>query len=204
MYEILSSISSLVVETISRSGYLGITVLMALESACIPIPSEIIMPFSGYLAFKGSFLLWQVVLWGTLGNLIGSLAAYFIGSLGGRKIILKYGKYFFVFPGDLERAEKWFLKYGGFGIFFSRMVLLVRTFISLPAGCAKMPLGKFSLYTFLGSLPWSFVLAYAGVVMGENWDGLESYFRKFDWLIFFLVLASLIFFVYKQIKRKKT
>jgi membrane protein DedA with SNARE-associated domain len=204
MYEILSSISSLVVETISRSGYLGIAVLMALESACIPIPSEIIMPFSGYLAFKGSFLFWQVVLWGAIGNLIGSLVAYFIGSLGGRKIILKYGKYFFVFSGDLERAEKWFLKYGGFGIFFSRMVPLVRTFISFPAGCAKMPLGKFSLYTFLGSLPWSFVLAYAGVVMGENWDGLESYFRKFDWLIVSLVLASLIFFVYKQIKRKKT
>jgi membrane protein DedA with SNARE-associated domain len=201
MYEILSLISSWAMEMILKSGYAGITFLMALESACIPIPSEIIMPFSGYLAFKGSFVFWQVVVWGAVGNLIGSLAAYFVGCSGGRSLILRYGKYFLVFPHDLERAEKWFLKYGGFGIFFSRMLPVVRTFISLPAGCARMPLGKFSLYTFLGSLPWSFVLAYAGVVMGENWTGLESYFRKFDWAIVILILGAAIFWILKHNKK---
>jgi membrane protein DedA with SNARE-associated domain len=204
MYEILSFISRLTMEIISRSGYGGITFLMALQSACIPIPSEIIMPFSGYLVFSGRFSFIEVVFWGTFGNLIGSLAAYFFGFYGGRALLEKYGKYFFVFSHDLKRAESWFLKYGSWGIVFSRMLPVVRTFISLPAGIARMPVWKFSLCTFFGSLPWSFVLAYAGLILGKNWKSLERYFMKLDWLIVILIATAGAWWIWKKYKEKKS
>ena len=202
IYEIFELISSFIVSLISVSGYLGIFILMALESACIPIPSEIIMPFSGYLVFEGRFGLLTVVIWGTLGNLVGSLAAYLLGYYGGRPLIEKYGKFILISHHELETAQKWFQKYGGLSVFFSRMLPAVRTFISLPAGIAKMPFLKFCFYTFLGSLPWSFTLTYAGVVSGGNWNILEPYFRKFDWVIGILVVLGISLWIYKKIKNK--
>jgi membrane protein DedA with SNARE-associated domain len=201
MYELLAAISSFIISTISAFGYSGITLLMALESACIPIPSEIIMPFSGFLVWSGEFSFLPVVIWGTIGNLIGSIIAYFVGFYGGRPLVEKYGKYILVSKEDLDLAEKWFKKYGGSSILFSRMLPIVRTFISLPAGIARMPFWKFSLYTFAGSLPFVFVLTYGGVIMGENWTNFEAYFRKFDWLIAILILASIIFWLYKKLKK---
>lgn len=202
IYDFFAFISSFVINIISSLGYGGIFFLMALESACIPIPSEIIMPFSGFLVFEEKFSLLWVVIWGTIGNLIGSVAAYLVGFYGGRPLLEKYGKFILISSHELELADRWFLKYGSLSVLFSRMLPAVRTFISLPAGVARMPFFKFCFYTFLGSLPWSFALTYAGLIMGENWKGLEVYFRKFDWAIAILGVIALGFFVYHKIKTK--
>lgn len=201
IYELLAFVSSFIVNIISTLGYPGIMILMALESACIPIPSEIIMPFSGYLVYLDRFSLWQVVFWGTIGNLVGSIIAYFIGIYGGRPLIEKYGKYILISNHDLDLAEKWFKKYGNISVLFSRLLPIVRTFISVPAGVARMPFWKFCFYTFLGSLPWSLFLTYIGIVLGENWKIIEVYFRKFDWLIVILVGLLIGWFIYKKIKK---
>ncbi len=199
---ILATLASLVIEFISATGYLGITILMALESACIPIPSEVIMPFSGFLVFEGELIFWQVILWGTIGNLLGSILAYLVGLSGGRSLIEKYGKYFLISSSDLARADHWFAKYGQVTVLLSRVLPVVRTFISLPAGIARMNFFKFSLYTFLGSLPWAFVLTYAGLIMGKNWSQLESYFREFDLIIGFLIILGIIWWIWRHFKSK--
>lgn len=202
IYEILALISSWAVNLIEAAGYLGVFFLMALESACIPIPSEVIMPFSGFLVFEEKFTLMQVILWGTLGNLAGSVVAYLVGLYGGRPLIEKYGKYILISRRELDWADGWFKKYGSLSVFFSRLLPVVRTFISLPAGIARMPFWRFCIYTFLGSLPWSFVLSYAGIIMGENWSGLEGYFRKFDWVIGIIGGIFVVWFIWHKIKHK--
>ena len=203
MESLLSIVGSFIIETISRSGYLGITILMALESACLPIPSEIIMPFSGFLVFEGRFIFWLVVLWGAVGNLIGSVAAYWVGFYGGRSLIEKWGRYFLISAGDLERADRWFNKYGQTAVFFSRLLPVVRTFISLPAGISRMNFKKFSFYTLAGSLPWSFALTYAGLIMGRNWSDLEVYFKKFDLFIGGLIALIIIWWFWRHLKRRR-
>lgn len=204
IYELFAVISAFIVNLISAWGYVGITFLMALESACIPIPSEIIMPFSGFLVWEGRFALLPVIFWGTMGNLIGSVIAYWVGLKGGRPFVEKYGKYILISKHDLDLSENWFKKYGGFSVFFSRMLPVVRTFISLPAGVARMPFWKFSIYTFFGSLPWSFFLTYyVGLIGGENWKSMEPYFRKFDWLIMILVGLFIGWWIYYKLKNKK-
>jgi len=200
MADFFTWIASIIINIISGTGYFGITFLMALESACLPIPSEIIMPFSGYLAVLGRFSFWLVVIWGTIGNLLGSIAAYFVGIYGGRPFVEKYGKYILIGKEDLDSAQKFFEKYGNLSIFFSRLLPIIRTFISLPAGIARMPFWKFCFYTLIGSLPWSAFLTYIGVVFGENWLSLEIYFRKFDWLIGFLIIFTVGYWLYKKIK----
>jgi len=200
---ILAWLANLIIEVISQTGYGGITFLMALESACIPIPSEIIMPFSGFLVFEGKFIFWQVVLWGAIGNLIGSIAAYLVGYYGGRPLIEKYGKYFLISFHDLEKTDRWFSKYGQSTVFFSRLLPVVRTFISLPAGISRMDFKKFSFYTLAGCLPWSFVLTYAGVIMGKNWIDLEIYFRKFQWVIGGLIILGAIWWIWRHISNLK-
>lgn len=200
---ILVWLANLITEVISQTGYGGITFLMALESACIPIPSEIIMPFSGFLVFEGRFIFWQVVLWGAIGNLIGSIAAYLVGYYGGRPLIEKYGKYLLISFHDLEKADQWFNKYGQSTVFFSRLLPVIRTFISLPAGISRMDFKKFSFYTLAGSLLWSFVLTYAGVIMGKNWTALEIYFRKFQWVIGGLIVLVIIWWIWRHISNLK-
>lgn len=202
VYEFLALISSFIINFISSWGYGGVFVLMALESALIPIPSEIIMPFSGFLVWEGRFSFLAVVLWGAIGNLVGAVAAYFLGFYGGRPLLEKYGKYILISKEEIERADSWFKKYGNFSIFFSRMLPVVRTFISLPAGISRMPFVKFSLYTFLGSLPWAFVLTYLGIISGENWPNLENYFRKFDWVILILITLTIIWYLYAKLTRR--
>ena len=197
---ILAWLSSIIISVISSTGYLGIFFLMALESACVPVPSEVIMPFSGFLVWEGRFELWQVVIWGALGNLAGSIAAYAVGAWGGRRLIVKYGKYLLISGHDLDLADNWFAKYGQATVFFSRLLPVVRTFISLPAGIARMDFKKFCVYTLAGSLPWSFFLAYAGLIAGENWDGLKVYFHKFDLLIGILLVLGIIWWVRRHIR----
>lgn len=198
---ILSWLSSIIISVISTTGYLGIFVLMALESACIPIPSEVIMPFSGFLVWQGRFELLPVVLWGALGNLAGSILAYAIGAWGGRRLIEKYGKYILISSHDLGLADSWFAKYGQSTVFFSRLLPVVRTFISLPAGIARMDFKKFCFYTLLGSLFWSFFLAYAGLIAGENWESLKIYFHKFDLAIGITIILGIIWWVRRHFKQ---
>jgi len=200
---VLAWLASLTIKVISGSGYLGITSLMALESACIPIPSEVIMPFAGYLVTTGRFSLLWIIILGAIGNLIGSIVAYGVGFYGGRPFIKKYGKYILITDEELDRADNFFRKHGSLSVFFSRLLPIVRTFISLPAGIAKMPFWKFSFYTFIGSLFWSAILAYLGVFLGNKWQSIEFYFKKFDWLIGILLVAGIIYFIYKKLKTKK-
>lgn len=199
---ILAWLSSIIISVISSTGYFGIFLLMALESACIPIPSEVIMPFSGFLVWGGRFELLPVVLWGALGNLAGSIAAYAVGAWGGRRLIAKYGKYLLISCSDLDLADRWFAKYGQAAVFFSRLLPVVRTFISLPAGIARMDFKKFCIYTLAGSLPWSFFLAYAGMILGENWEGLKVYFHKFDLLIGILLVLGIFWWVKRHFNQK--
>src|SRR3989344_2560713 len=203
VYEFLTLVSTFIINLISGWGYGGVFFLMALESALIPIPSEIIMPFAGFLVWEGRFSFASVVLWGAIGNLIGSIAAYIFGFYGGRPLLEKYGKYILISGEEIKKADDWFKKYGNFSIFISRMLPVIRTFISLPAGVARMPFWKFSLYTFLGSLPWAFVLTYLGVISGENWKNLEIYFRKFDWLIIIIIIAAIGWWLYNKRKNNK-
>jgi membrane protein DedA with SNARE-associated domain len=200
---ILEWLSNTIIHIIDSAGYAGIFILMAVESANIPVPSEIIMPFSGYLVFLGKFNLLWVALWGAAGNLIGSLISYYLGYFGGRQFLEKYGKFFFVTKHDLALADGWFDKYGSITAFVSRMLPIVRTFISFPAGVARMNILKFSIYTFAGSFIWSFILAYVGVIMGENWKNLEVYFRKFDWAIAILIVLGVIWWVRRHVRNIK-
>jgi len=200
---ILEWLSSIIISVIENTGYAGIAFLMALESANIPVPSEIIMPFSGYLVFSGEFNFTWVVVWGALGNLVGSIVSYYLGYFGGRPMLEKYGKFLFITKRDLELSDRWFRKYGTLTIFVSRVLPVVRTFISFPAGIARMNIWKFSLYTFGGALIWSYVLTYAGVIMGENWTYLEVYFRKFDWLIAALVILVAGWWIWRHARNMK-
>jgi membrane protein DedA with SNARE-associated domain len=199
---ILSWLASLIISVISASGYLGIAFLMALESACILIPSEVVMPFSGYLVSLGQFSLWLVVLFATLGNLAGSILAYAVGYWGGRPLVLKYGRYVLIHEEEINKADRWFARQGPSTVFFGRLLPVVRTFISLPAGITRMKFPKFLAYTFFGSLPWNFALAYVGVVLGENWKNLESYFRQFDYLILFLIIAVVAWWISRHLIKK--
>lgn len=198
--QIISWLASLIISIISTTGYFGIFILMALESACIPIPSEVTMPFAGFLAAEGRFSFWPVVITGAAANLIGSIIAYYIGLYGGRPLIEKYGKYILFSHRDLDIADRWFLKHGEGTVFFSRLLPVIRTFISLPAGIARMNFWKFSLYTFIGSLLWSYVLAFVGLRLGENWREIRVYFEKFEYLIIILVVIGAVWWIRRHIR----
>lgn len=201
---LLELIGSFIVSVISSTGYAGVVLLMAIESACIPLPSEVIMPFSGYLALTGRFNLALVALAGALGCNLGSAVAYWVGARGGRPLAEKYGRYVLVSRRDLDRADRWFARYGNRTVFFARLLPVIRTFIALPAGVARMNFAKFNLYTFLGSVPWCFALAYAGLRLGARWEVLRDYFRRFDAIIAAAVLAAAVWFVYTHWKNRVT
>ncbi|MDD5431100.1 MAG: DedA family protein [Candidatus Pacebacteria bacterium] len=198
---LLSTIASWSLEVIDKTGYAGVFVLSSLESAGIPIPSEVVIPFSGFLAVQGRFSFLGVVLTATLANVFGSLILYLIGRSGGRWILEKYGKYVLIHKKDLDTGDRWFYKYGSKIIFFGRLLPVVRTFISLPAGIAKMNLVKFLFYTVLGALPWNFALAEIGVKLGEKWDLLHSYFQKFDIIIVLFAAGVAAWYLYKHLKK---
>jgi membrane protein DedA with SNARE-associated domain len=200
---LIEFLADFVINTISTLGYLGVFLAMAIESACIPLPSEIIMPFSGYLVFQGEMNLLVVGLVGALGNLGGSLLAYWVGAKGGRPLIERYGKYVLLSHHDLDLADRWFERYGRSTVFFTRMMPVVRTFISFPAGMSRMRLGTFSLYTFIGALPWSLALAYVGMKLGENWDTLGGYFHKADIFIAVLLVAGVVWYVWRHLSNLK-
>ena len=159
------------------------------------------MPFSGYLVTTGRFNLWLTGIAGALGCVVGSVAAYWAGIKGGRPFLEKYGKYVLISHHDLDNADRFFRKYGDWSIFISRLLPVIRTFISLPAGIAKMRFGRFIVLTFLGSLPWCLALAYVGKVMGENWEEIKIYFRQADIVIGILIVIAVVLFLYRHLKK---
>jgi membrane protein DedA with SNARE-associated domain len=203
---IIEILSGFIVATISALGYSGIVLLMAIESACIPLPSEIIMPFSGYLVYTGRFNLWAVGIAGAVGCVIGSLLAYWVGLRGGRPLIEKYGRYVLISNHDLDIADRWFAKYGEVIVFASRLLPVLRTFIAFPAGVARMNLKRFVIYTFAGSLPWCLGLAYVGQKLGEQWDKnetLKTLFHRFDFVIGILGVLFVGWWIWRHIKNSR-
>lgn len=195
--KLLAMLAGWIIAVISTLGYGGIVLLMGIESACIPLPSEIIMPFSGYLVFKGEMTLWGVALAGAVGCVLGSIPAYYLGLYGGRPLVEKYGKWVLISHHDLHLADRWFEKHGEIIIFIGRLLPAVRTFIAFPAGVARMNMPRFIAYTFAGSLLWCWVLAWLGMKLGENWDGLKGYFHQFHHVI----AAAFVIFVVWYVRR---
>ena len=198
MFELIEGISRWALNVINQSGYFGIFILSVLESAAIPIPSEIVVPFSGFLAEQGRFNFWLVVVVATLANAIGSIFLYLLSLKGGRWILERYGKYVLISNHELNLADKIFFEYGNKIVFIGRILPVVRTFISIPAGVARMNFSKFISYTIFGSLPWNFTLALVGFKAGENWDMLIPYFRKFDFVIVGAVVIGIVWYIYSR------
>ena len=185
-------------------GWPGVVFLMAIESAAIPFPSELIMPLAGWLLIqaKGGSVWWVLLagFYGGLGNLLGSWVAYWVSMKGGRPLLLKYGKYVLMSKDEVDKAEIWFNKYGEWAVFIGRLLPVVRTFISIPAGLARMNLWRFSLYTFAGSFIWSLGLAYGGFLLGENWEDLRAVMRPLDIPILLILAAGAIWLLVRRIK----
>jgi len=202
---IVSLLTGLIISVISTTGYWGVFLLMAAESALIPIPSEITMTFAGYLASVKRFDLFLIIVVGALANLFGSILAYWLGYWGEehliRNLIKKYGKYLLISEHEYDKSEKWFRKYGQGIAFFSRLLPVVRTFISLPAGVAEMNFWKFCIFTFIGSFIWSGLLAYVGFTLGKNWNSLHPYYQKFEYLIIGGVVLLAIYYVLHKLKK---
>lgn len=192
---------------ISTYGYLAVFLLMTAESALIPIPSEITMTFAGFLSGTGHMNIWLVIFIGAFGNLIGSLLAFWLGKKMGeewiRVAIRKWGKWVLIHEKDFDTSLMWFQKYGQGITFGSRLLPIVRTFISLPAGIADMNVVKFSVFTFIGSFIWSGLLAFLGLKLGQNWLAIDPYFRKFQFVIIGLIVAAGVFYIYSHLKKKK-
>jgi membrane protein DedA with SNARE-associated domain len=195
---LITKLGLFVISVISTLGYFGVMMLMAVESACIPLPSEVIMPFSGYLVHTGQFNLWLLAFMGALGCNLGSLVAYEIGYYGGRPLVERFGSYIFLNQHDLELTDRFFARFGDVTVLISRMLPVVRTFIALPAGIGRMPRLRFHIYTFVGSFPWCLGLAYLGMKAGEHWDYLGKYFHQFDKVIGAIVLIGVIWFVWSH------
>ena len=191
---ILQPLIDWVTATIGDYGLFAVFALMLLESMGILIPSEAISPFAGYLVSQGQMGFFAAVAAGVLGNLVGSWVAYFIGLWGGRELWFQYGRYVGVRAHHLKVAEKWFDRYGEFTVFISRCLPVVRTFISFPAGAARMNLAKFSFYTFIGCVPWVFALTYFGYYLGENWDEVGHFLHYLDYAVALAVLAGTLYF----------
>jgi membrane protein DedA with SNARE-associated domain len=204
--KIIELLSAFIVATISALGYGGIILLMAIESACIPLPSEIIMPFSGYLVYTGELNLWIVSVAGAIGCVLGSLVAYWVGMYGGRPFIEKYGRYVLISHHDLDLADRWFDRFGEVIVFASRLLPVIRTFIAFPAGVSRMNVKKFVIYTFLGSLPWCLGLAYVGQKLGEQWDTnptLKTLFHRFDFVIGIAIVLAAIWWIWRHLRHAK-
>jgi membrane protein DedA with SNARE-associated domain len=197
---LMTHVSALIVATIAALGYGGVVLMMAIESACIPLPSEVIMPFSGYLVSTGRFGLQAVAIAGAVGCLLGSYAAYYVGLSGGRWFLERYGRWVLIAPHELEVADRFFARFGSPAVFISRLLPVVRTFIAFPAGVARMKLLPFTIYTLAGSYIWCLVLAYAGMKLGQHWAMLAPYFHRFDTLIAIALVLGAGALLYNRIR----
>ena len=201
---ILPFLVNFVTQVIGTLGYAGIVALMGIESACIPLPSEIIMPFAGYLVYTGHFSLFWAATAGAIGCNLGSVIAYWVGAVGGRPLVLRYGRWVLMSPHDLDRITHFFEKYGGITVLLGRLLPVVRTFIAFPAGVAKMPQLRFHVYTFIGSWPWCFALAYVGMKLGQAWHTdprFHEWFHRFHLVVEIGLLVAVVWFVWTHINR---
>ncbi|HUJ26682.1 MAG TPA: DedA family protein [Myxococcales bacterium] len=201
--QLLEQLAAWIQGVISAMGYPGVGGLMAIESACIPLPSEVIMPFAGSLIPGGRFTLLGCALAGAVGCVVGSIPAYYAGAYGGRPLILRYGKYILLSREHLDWADRFFAERGDVTVFIARLLPVVRTFIAFPAGVSKMPMGKFVGYTFIGSLPWCLGLAWVGMKLGEHIDQLKPWFHRFDAVLVAVGLVAVAWFVRRQLKERR-
>lgn len=200
---VLAAVAAFITTTISTFGYGGIIILMAIESANIPLPSEVIMPFAGFLVSTGRFSLLLAALAGAIGCTLGSAFSYWIGAIGGRPLVERYGKYVLISKHDLDLGEHWFARWGDPIAFFSRLLPVVRTFISFPIGIARAHFRRFLAYTFAGSFLWSLVLAWVGIKIGQNRQLLSAWFHRFDAVIIALIVLGAIWWIWRHIKNTK-
>jgi len=202
--KIVALVFQFVIQVISAGGYAGIVGLTALNSCGIPIPSELILPFSGYLAFTGRFNFWLVPVVGSIGCNIGSAIAYWIGATGGRPLVVRYGKWVLMSQHDLDRMSWFFSRYGSIAILVGRMLPVVQTFVAFPAGIGKMPRLRFHLYTTVGSLIWYFCLAWAGMKLGARWQTdprMHEWFHRFHLVVELAIVAGIIYFLWSHLRR---
>jgi len=200
---IFGFIGSFALSTISQLGYAGIFFLMMLESMIVPVPSEFVMPFAGFLVAQGSFNGILVILVSTLGSITGSLLFYYIGKTGGHTLVQRYGKYVLVNLEDIKKTEAWFTKRGDLTIFVARLIPVVRHLISLIAGIGKMNVRKFTIYTILGAALWNGILTYLGILLGQHWAEVSQYMENLDLIILLLLIIGVLYFVYRHLKRRK-
>jgi membrane protein DedA with SNARE-associated domain len=201
---ILTLVVDFVIHVISLGGYAGVVALMGIESACIPLPSEIIMTFAGYLVYKGQFNLFWVATVGAVGCNLGSVLAYWIGAKGGRPLVERYGKWVLMSHHDLDRMTEFFNKYGSITVLLARLLPVVRTFIAFPAGIAKMPRLRFHIYTFAGSWPWCYALAFAGMKLGEKWHTdprFYAVYHRFHLVVELALVVAIVWFVWSHVSR---
>jgi len=205
-HSILAAVATMIVAVISAMGYFGVAGLMAIESACIPLPSEVIMPFSGYLVSIGRLDLYGVATAGAIGCNIGSIPAYALGQYGGRAAVVRFGRYVLMSIDDLDRAERFFARFGGLAVLIGRLLPVVRSFIAFPAGMARMPLARFHVYTFIGSWPWCFALAWVGMKLGDQWrtdPRLSELLHSMDFAIVGVGVVAAAWFVWHRLKRAR-
>lgn len=204
MFEkILGALAAFVIAVISWGGYLGIALLMAIESACVPLPSELIMPFAGYLVSTGRFDLFLAATAGALGCNLGSIVAYEVGRRGGRPVAERWGKYLLIGADELDAADRFFARWGNLAVLVGRLLPVIRTFIAFPAGVARMPLVPFHLYTFIGSWPFCLALAWVGMKLGNQWNSdprLKAAFHQADLAIGLVLVALGALYVWHRVR----
>jgi membrane protein DedA with SNARE-associated domain len=202
MNSLLTILTNLIIHIISTLGYAGVGLLMALQTVAVPIPSEVILPFAGFLASTGRFNIWLIALVGGVGSCLGSSLAYYIGYKGGRPLIIKFGKYILISHHDLNMTERFFVKFGSVAIFIGQLLPIVRSFIAFAAGLAEEVFWKFILFTFLGSFLWSLLLTYIGEKLGENWVNLRNQFHNLDLLIILVIVIGAAWWVQRHLKNR--
>lgn len=193
-----------------RFGYIGVVIAMSIESAAIPIPSELILPFAGWSVARGvlepltqsPWTYWGAVVAGVVGNTAGSLVGYAVGAFGGRPLLDRYGRYALISTHDLDLADRWFARWGDLAVFFSRMLPIVRTFISIPAGIARMPLWRFVVFSVAGAIPWVMLLVWGGFVLGDNWQQIKGALRGLDYLVAAAVILLVALFVWRHVRAR--
>lgn len=201
--QVLGTIAAFCISIISSIGYLGVFLLMVFESMILPVPSELVMPFAGFLIASGEMKFLWIVVFATLGSLVGSLISYYIGKYGGNRFVKRHGKYFLLDQEHLMNTEKWFSKKGELTIFIGRFIPIVRHVISIPAGIGKMNLKKFMLYTVLGAGIWNAFLTYIGFVLGNNWESISQYSDYVSFGVLGIIIIIVGYFIIKQIKKRR-
>jgi membrane protein DedA with SNARE-associated domain len=201
--DFFTAIANFILVTITTFGYAGVFIMMVLESMVFPAPSELIMPFAGFIASQGDFNLVLVIVVSTVGSIVGSIFSYYIGKLWGTKLVIRYGKYILVREEDLHKTEEWFNRHGEVTIFVFRLVPVVRHLISLVAGVAEMDVKRFTIYTLAGAAVWNSIMAYLGFYLGSNWHLITNYVDEISWVIVALIVIAVVWFIVRHLVKRK-